>query len=617
MTIRRPTNLRTANRWLAPSLTLLTMLLLGPSLSPAAALEDPTVEQLDAPRARKTLYLRIGRDDPKLFFQVDDAKDPDWHSLAKDEPVSVLANERINIWVAGFNPLVQAFDAKRVAFDDATYTSFKAFAETLIDFSSSLGLVERATEKASSQGAAQPAATMKTAPVVQEALTRAVLAPTMNDTDAQKVLQSLAGGTPGAPFGTLARAAGLRDQQLLLLAAAGLDPDALMKRGFDVAAVMGFRPTLTELQELQRLLADAAPRTEAWLRLTTGSPHCLEPISAVLAHATRFGDLERDVATASSSPQRLKAQLAAWQTKANEGYQGLFAGPDSVEQTMRETQTRLAQHAEGLTKSLAELRKDPGWTVGRGCGLVRAQGDAIVEQFAAQLAPAAAHEESLAAHLATVVKELGSKYKNDTDWAGNAFLAGRDIQPTLDKGEEFTLTAKVRKITIAADGSIDTKDEIASEGRIRFRRYHATVPEAALGVALNSFDTPKYKAAEDGSGQLVVMDDGVDSEPARPFGMLNLLCRCGGLSLVHPGFQLGVTIGPDRPAFLVGGVLRLTKPQHFSFSAGAMYTQYKELHKLSVGDALTDKGALDADLSFKGVWRFYIGAQLGFKPWKK
>ncbi len=81
---------------------------------------------------------------------------------------------------------------------------------------------------------------------------------------------------------------------------------------------------------------------------------------------------------------------------------------------------------------------------------------------------------------------------------------------------------------------------------------------------------------------------------------------------VYPAVQFGLTNSKDYPGFIIGGGLRFTYPRALSVVAGRLYTWYRDLEGLKVGDPVQGTADLESHLQRKSKRASYFGIQYSF-----
>lgn len=179
------------------------------------------------------------------------------------------------------------------------------------------------------------------------------------------------------------------------------------------------------------------------------------------------------------------------------------------------------------------------------------------------------------------------------------------------------------KLVINQDGLklSDDNDIVAvqktalSTQTLKFRKYKLFVFETSAGVIYTLLDYPKYEAAPDASGQLVVTDAGNES-----FKRFNVASMFNWNLYTHsnivPFFQIGIGANAEYPALFTGVGIKLNSDggRHFALSVGFASSWIKTLNTLQLNSKVTSQADIDKDVTHQFQWPLkpYFGVQYNF-----
>jgi hypothetical protein len=347
---------------------------------------------------------------------------------------------------------------------------------------------------------------------------------------------------------------------------------------------------------------------------------------AELEECVRCGGFNRavrsatTVATASATPMVTADDLARWVRDAN-GRAGILSvrgfipagGTDFPPGTVARKQKDVQGVIDDLTKakeqlaSLSSAQDTCSTSVGTLSKLFVA---------AANLDEVIAMNKRLLASLDGIIKMLDD-YAGRTWREGDAAdsdLVFRQVESDPAQVKTIGLTFRLQKYTIDKDAnSISGANDVEATRSLVLRRWRRLVPEVGVAAVYNDLQYPKYAAAKNDAGQLVVKKT-TDSSNVNAAITMNLLCNCFGGSFLYPGIQLGVSQAKDYPGILGGIVFRFAQPKQLSLAIGRMITWYKDIDNTLQPDGPV---ASDADLQAhlkrrRAPTALYLAAQYNF-----
>ncbi|HEX2254197.1 MAG TPA: hypothetical protein VHQ65_13080 [Thermoanaerobaculia bacterium] len=192
---------------------------------------------------------------------------------------------------------------------------------------------------------------------------------------------------------------------------------------------------------------------------------------------------------------------------------------------------------------------------------------------------------------------------------GQDYVFGRRDNP---RGQIDTVTVTVVPLTLS-ESPLRIAEGTPRTGIVRLRQYSRFVTEGAAGAIYPiDLEIPVYGTEENDEGQTVVALARTDSPDFEGAAMVNVLWRWRkhSSSPVFPGIQVGLSQGEETPGVLLGAVLRFTQP--LAISVGGVYTRYKDLDELSVGDPVEGTADIEADLKSVDEVAWYVGLQYTF-----
>jgi len=237
---------------------------------------------------------------------------------------------------------------------------------------------------------------------------------------------------------------------------------------------------------------------------------------------------------------------------------------------------------------------------------------ALIYDTARQLSSSIVAKGQLIADLTALANSL-KPYADTANWrSGNPgeYIFLRP-EPSMETVKIVALTVKPRTFTVEDGPSLKVTEGTAVGRTLRFRQYALFVPELSGAVIKTDLKFPKYGTKQDGA-TTTVASAGFDDFPASGAIALNGVCRCWPATFVYPAVQFGLTNSKDYPGFIIGGGLRFTYPRALSVVAGRLYTWYRDLEGLKVGDPVQGTADLESHLQRKSKRASYFGIQYSF-----
>lgn len=182
---------------------------------------------------------------------------------------------------------------------------------------------------------------------------------------------------------------------------------------------------------------------------------------------------------------------------------------------------------------------------------------------------------------------------------------------TLPKSKSIRLAIKLAERKLRDDFTLDDKTGI-SEYEVLVQKYDFITPKVSSGLFYSSITLNGYSTEENQAGDKVIVENDLEKDTAVTGIFLNLNFDIG-TSYLAPLLQIGVDPTKDKPYLLLGGGFSIA--EHFSITAGPVWTWEPQLTKLAVGQVVSSDGVVEDDIEYKfktSPKGFYLGLNYNF-----